>query len=52
MRTFLIRALAVLSVLLWFLPFGAGRANGAWANPFHMRIVDQQTGQGISRVCA
>ena len=50
MRTFLIRALAVLSVLWWFLPFGATRANGAWANPYHLRIVDQQTGRGIARV--
>jgi hypothetical protein len=40
----------VLPVLWLFLPFGASPANRAWANPFKMRIVDQQTGQGISHL--
>lgn len=50
MRTFTIRALAVLAVLLLFLPFGAVPDNSAWANPFQMRIVDQETGEGIAHV--
>jgi hypothetical protein len=50
MRTLTIRTLAVLPVLLLFLPFGTAPVNSAWANPFQMRIVDQQTGQGISHV--
>ena len=50
MRTLTIRTLAVLPVLLLFLPFGTAPNNSAWANPFQMRIVDQETGQGISHV--
>lgn len=50
MRTFTIRTLAVLPVLLLLLPFGAAPDNSAWANPFQMRIVDERTGQGISDV--
>jgi hypothetical protein len=50
MRTLTIRTLAVLPVLLLLLPFGTAPVNSAWANPFQMRIVDQQTGQGISKV--
>ena len=50
MRTCAIRTLAVLPVLLFCLPFSAVPSNSAWANPYQMRIVDQQTGQGISRV--
>jgi hypothetical protein len=50
MRTLIIRTLAVLPVLLLFLPFGTAPDNSAWANPFQMRVVDQQTGQGISHV--
>ena len=50
MRSLAIRTLAVLPVLLSFLPFGTAPVNSAWANPFQMRIVDQQTGQGISKV--
>jgi hypothetical protein len=50
MRTLLIRSFAVLSVLVVFLPFGASPANSAWANPFMMRIVDAESGEGLSRV--
>jgi len=50
MRTFIIRALGVLAVMLWLLPFTASPANGAWAHPFRMRVVDQQTRQGLSGV--
>lgn len=50
MRTLTIRMLAVLPVLLFFLPLSAAPDNSAWANPFQMRIVDQQSGQGISNV--
>jgi hypothetical protein len=49
-RTLTIRTLVVLPVLLLFLPFGAVSNNSAWANPFQMRIVDQETGEGISHV--
>jgi hypothetical protein len=49
MKTLTVRTLAVLPVLWSFLPFGASD-NGAWANPFQMRIVDQKTGEGVSRV--
>lgn len=47
MRSLIARTLAALAVLLVFLPFSASPANSAWANPFQMRIVDQQTGQGL-----
>jgi hypothetical protein len=50
MSTFTVRALAALPVALMFLPFGAVPDNRAWANPFLMRIVDQDTGQGVARV--
>jgi hypothetical protein len=50
MRTLTVRTLAVLPVLLLFLPFDTGTDNRAWANPFQMRIVDQGTGEGISHV--
>ena len=50
MRPLAIRTLAVLPVLFLFLPFGIAPGSSAWANPFQMRIVDQQTGQGISYV--
>src|SRR5262245_4740327 len=52
MKTFLLRTLPVAVLLL--LPFGPDLGLGtdtdhrAWANPFQMLIVDQQTGQGIS----
>jgi hypothetical protein len=50
MRTLLIRTFAGLAVLVSFLPFSASPANSAWANPFMMRIVDAQSGEGLSRV--
>jgi hypothetical protein len=50
MRTLTVRTLAALPVLLLFLPFGTAADNGAWASPFRMRIVDQETGEGISHV--
>lgn len=50
MRTLTVRMLAVIPVLLLFLPFEAAPDNRAWANPFQMHIVDQLTGQGISHV--
>ena len=49
MRTLLIRTFAGLSFLVLFLPFSASPANSAWANPFMMRIVDAETGEGLSR---
>lgn len=50
MITRIIRTLAGLAVLVVFLPFSASPANSAWANPFMMRIVDGQSGEGLSRV--
>jgi hypothetical protein len=50
MKTQIIRTLAGLAVLLLFLPFTASPDNSAWAHPFQMRIVDQQTGQGLPHV--
>jgi hypothetical protein len=50
MRTMIIRTLAGLAVLVLFLPFSASPANSAWANPFMMRIVDAESGEGLSRV--
>jgi hypothetical protein len=49
MKTRLIRILAGLAVLLFFLPFTASPSNSAWANPFQMRVVDQ-TGHGLAHV--
>ena len=49
MKTQLIRIVAGLAVLLFFLPFTASPNNSAWANPFQMRVVDQ-TGHGLSHV--
>jgi hypothetical protein len=50
MKTQTIRTVAGLAVLLFFLPFTASPNNSAWANPFQMRVVDQQTGQGVPHV--
>ena len=50
MRTVIIRTLAGLAVLVLFLPFSASPANGAWAHPFMMRIVDPATGEGLPHV--
>ena len=50
MRTLTVRTLVALPVLLLFLPFDTVHDNRAWANPFQMRIVDQETGEGISHV--
>ena len=50
MRTAIIRTLALLAVLMFLLPFSASPANSAWANPYMMRIVDAQSGEGLSRV--
>ena len=50
MRTIIIRTLAGLAVLVFLLPFRASPANSAWANPYMMRIVDAQSGEGLSRV--
>src|SRR5580765_1816838 len=50
MRALIIRTLAALTVILLFLPFRASPDNSAWANPFQIRVVDQQTGQGLPRV--
>jgi hypothetical protein len=50
MRALIVRTLAALSVMLLFLPFSASPDNGAWANPFQMRILDQDTGEGLSHV--
>ena len=50
MRTAIIRTLAGLGVLVFLLPFTASPANSAWANPYMMRIVDAQSGEGLSRV--
>src|SRR5581483_6885223 len=47
MKTQIIRTLAGVSVLLFFLPFTASWGNRAWANPFQMRVLDQN-GQGVS----
>ena len=49
MKTHIIRTVAGLAALLFFLPFNASPANSAWANPFHMRVVDQ-TGQALRHV--
>ena len=49
MKTQLIRILAGLGVLLFFLPFTASPNNSAWANPFQMRVVDQ-SGHGVPHV--
>jgi hypothetical protein len=48
MKTLAIRTVAVLPVMLLFLAFNTGPDNSAWATPFVMRIVDQETGEGIS----
>ena len=50
MRTMIIRTLAGLVILAFYLPFSASPANSAWANPFMMRIVDADSGEGLSRV--
>jgi hypothetical protein len=50
MGTLIIRTLAGIVVLLLFLPLGASPDNSAWAAPFRMRIVDDQTGQGLRHV--
>ena len=50
MRTLTIRMLGVAPVLVLFLLFGSAPANRAWANPFQMRLVDQETGKGIAHV--
>jgi len=50
MRPQIIRTLAGVGVLLFFLPFRASPDNSAWAHPFEMRVVDQQTGHGIAHV--
>jgi hypothetical protein len=50
MRTLSARTLAVLPVVLMFLPFGGVADNSAWADPFQIRIVDRETGEGIARV--
>ena len=47
MKTQLIRTVAGLAVLLFFLPFTASPNNRA--NPFQMRVVDQ-TGHGVPHV--
>ncbi len=49
MKTQIIRVVAGLAVLLFFLPFNASPNNSAWANPFQIRVVDQ-TGQGVPHV--
>ena len=46
----IIRTLAGLAVLVFFLPFSASPANSAWAHPFMMRIVDPASGEGLARV--
>jgi hypothetical protein len=50
MITKIIRTLAGLAVLVLFLPFSASPANSAWANPFMMRLVDAESGTGLSHV--
>ena len=50
MRGLVIRSFVALAAILLFLPFTASPDNGAWAHPFQLRIVDQQTGQGIPHV--
>jgi len=50
MRTLTIRMLGVAPVVALFLLFGSAPANRAWANPFQMRLVDQETGKGLAHV--
>jgi hypothetical protein len=50
MRVLVIRSFVALAAILLFLPFTASPDNGAWAHPFQLRIVDQQTGQGLPHV--
>jgi hypothetical protein len=49
MKTFSLRVVLALPVLLLLWP-GTPPANSAWANPFIMRIVSAERGEGLSRV--
>lgn len=51
MRTLTTHTVAGLSVLwLFLLPFATAPANSAWATPFELRILDQDTGAGVSHI--
>jgi hypothetical protein len=50
MKGLVIRSFVALTAILLFLPFTASPDNSAWAHPFQLRIVDQQTGQGLPHV--
>ncbi|HZM94768.1 MAG TPA: hypothetical protein VFB92_15165 [Vicinamibacterales bacterium] len=50
MKTLTIRMLAMAPVVVLFSLFGSAPDNSAWANPFQMRLVDQETGKGIAHV--
>ena len=50
MKTLMIRMLGVAPVVALFLLFGSAPNNSAWANPFQMRLVDQETGKGLAHV--
>ena len=49
LKTFSLRVVLLLAVLLLLWP-GVPPANSAWANPFVLRIVDAESGEGLARV--
>src|SRR5262249_37388375 len=41
---------ALLVPIMLMAPFGLPRDNSAWANPFHMRVVDTKSGEGLGHL--